>query len=131
MISLALDSITWDLCIGASGNLATVDEPKRIAQDVACAVRTFDGECIFDQSRGIPYFDAILGHRPPAQLVNAYVEQEAAHVPGVTTVASMVQGGLSLRTLTGEVVVPLGNSLIPGVSATEYVIPNYATGYAE
>lgn len=130
MISLALGGITWDLNVGASGNLATAEGDHRLAQDVASAVRTFDGECIFDQDRGVPYFDEVLGHRPQAQLVNAYVEQEAARVPGVTRVLATDQG-LSLRTLTGEAVLPMGSILTPNTSATKYVDPNYATGYAE
>jgi len=102
MISLKLDSDTWDIGVNALANIATTDNSSRVAQDVACAVRTFSEECIFDQARGIPYFEAVLGHRPPSQIVNAYVEQEASQVHGVSTAVSNITS-ISGRTSAGDI----------------------------
>ena len=104
MISMKLDKDTWDIGLDAMGSIGTVAEPERVAQDVASAVRTFSEECIFDQARGLPYFTAILGQRAPDQLVNAYVEAEAAQVPGVSAAVSAITA-LTGRTLTGDIAI--------------------------
>lgn len=104
MISMKLDPDTWDIGLDAMGSIAATAEPDRVAQDAACAVRTFSEECIFDQDRGLPYFAAILGQRVPAQLVNAYVEREAVLVPGVDAAVSSITS-VAGRTLTGEITI--------------------------
>ena len=60
MKSLLLDRGAWDLVLDAEGNIAVCEEPYSIAQDVACACRTFKGELIYDVNDGVPYFSEIL-----------------------------------------------------------------------
>jgi hypothetical protein len=102
MRTLLLDRTAWDLVLDASGNIASGTDPYQIAQDVATAVRTFQGECWYDTTKGIPYFQQILGQWPPLATVRAYVEKTALTVPGVAK-AQCTFVTLSERALTGEI----------------------------
>ena len=57
MKTLLLDRTVWDLVLDTSGNIALASNPYAIAQDVASAVKLFLGECWYDTTKGIPYFD--------------------------------------------------------------------------
>jgi hypothetical protein len=84
MNTLLLDLTNWDLCIDANGNIAMAAAPYAIAQDVASAQRTFQGEVYYDETLGVPYFQApILGGNPPVSLLAEYEVQAARTVPGV------------------------------------------------
>jgi hypothetical protein len=100
MNTLLLDQTTWDLCLDANGNVAMASDPYAIAQDVASAVRTFLGECWFDTTLGVPYFEEVLGHWPSLQLVKSLIEAVALKVPEVTA-AQCVVASLVDRVLTG------------------------------
>jgi hypothetical protein len=58
--TLLLDRSLWDLTLDINGNIAMASEPYAIAQDVASACRTFLGECYYDTSQGVPYFQGML-----------------------------------------------------------------------
>lgn len=90
MDSLLLDRTTWDLIVDADRNLAICSGPYSVAQDVACATRTFEGELIFNLGLGIPYFETILGHTPPLQLIQARITKEALTVPNVTAARTII-----------------------------------------
>lgn len=81
MKTLLLDLDNWDLCIDASGNIALATEPYAIAQDVASYLKTFAGECYYDDTKGIPYFSEILGQNPPVSLFQEYMVTNALQVP--------------------------------------------------
>lgn len=81
--TLLLDRTAWDLVLDASGNIACATEPYSIAQDVASAVRTFIGECWYDTSLGVPYWQQILGQWPPMIQVKSCIEEAAKTVSGV------------------------------------------------
>lgn len=83
--SLLLDTEAWDITLDDNGNLAVTDNPYAVAQDVACACSTFQGECWYDSSLGIPYYSRILGHWPGTQLINVKMQQEAMKLPYVTS----------------------------------------------
>lgn len=111
--TLKLNPDTWDLTVDGLGNIATDATSYAIAQDVASAVRTFQGELFYSTSQGIPYFLSVLGQTFSPQLFQAFAEQAALAVPGVVT-AKAALGDLSAnRTLTGSVSVidELGTSL--------------------
>lgn len=100
--TLLLDRTAWDLVLDASGNIACASEPYSIAQDVSSAIRTFLGECWYDTSQGIPYWESILGKSPPLSLVKSKVEAAALTVPGVVSaVCTFVT--FDSRSLTGRV----------------------------
>lgn len=102
MKSLLLDRTAWDLVLDAAGNIAVCSEPYSLAQDVATAVRTFAGECWYNTSLGIPYFDTILGKWPPVALVKALIVKTALTVPGVVE-AKVTGVALKNRTMTGQI----------------------------
>ncbi|WP_275347686.1 hypothetical protein [Xenorhabdus bovienii] len=81
--SLLLNADEWDVMLDDLGNLAITQNPYAVAQDVACACSTFLGECWYDTTLGIPYYQRILGRWPGTQLINAKMEQEALKLPYV------------------------------------------------
>ncbi len=102
MNTLLLATDTWDLVLDANGNIAMAAEPYSIAQDVASAVKLFAGELWYDTTQGIPYFQNILGQRPPQQYVKSQIEKAALTVPDVVTARCLFasfQGGV----LSGQV----------------------------
>jgi hypothetical protein len=100
--TLLLDQTRWDLVLDASGNIALASEPYSLAQNVACAVRTFLGECWYDTTQGVPYFTEILGHWPPDQLLRSRIEQAALTVAGVAK-AQCTISSMSERKVTGVI----------------------------
>jgi len=100
MKSLLLDRTAWDLVLDSSGNIAVCTEPYAIAQDVACACRLFLGECWYDTTLGVPYFEKILGQRPSLAIVRAELENAAMTVPGVVSAKAIITSNNN-RVLTG------------------------------
>jgi hypothetical protein len=84
MKSFLLDLDNWDLTVDAAGNFPAICEaPYAVAQDVATAVRTFVGDCWYDASLGIPYFEEVLGFHPPVALFQELMVDAALSVVGV------------------------------------------------
>lgn len=104
MKTLLLDRSAWDLVLDASGNIALAAEPYSLAQDAASAVKTFLGECWYDNTVGLPHFSEVLGHWPPAALIKSLVERQALTVPGVTS-ADCTITSLDGRTVSGRVLI--------------------------
>ena len=102
MNTLLLDSVDWDLVLDAKGNIAMASEPYALAQDVASAVRLFRGELWYDTTKGIPYFEQVLGHLPPVSLLRSLLADAALSVPGVLN-AQVVLEPLDSRQLTGQI----------------------------
>ena len=106
--TLLLDRTAWDLVLDINGNIACATEPYSIAQDVASAVRTFIGECWYDTSQGVPYWQQILGQWPPMILVKNCIESAAMTVPGVKTAkCDFLQ--FNNRQLTGRILITDSN----------------------
>lgn len=100
-----LDLDTWDLCLDASGNLAVANAPYSIAQDVASQLKTFLGECWYDTSQGMPYWQSILGQRPPASYVISELETQALLVPDVEDATASIGGITAKRGAIGQVLI--------------------------
>lgn len=83
MHTLYLDPETWDLQLDLEGNIAFAKDPYSKAQDVASAIRLFDGELYYNTSKGIPYFDEILGKKQSFSLYQKRLVDAALTVPGV------------------------------------------------
>ena len=83
MDMIYLDSQTWDLALDASGNIALCTKPFALALAASCACRTFIGECWYDTTIGVPYWQDILGLAPPLQLLKQYLIDAALTVPGI------------------------------------------------
>lgn len=106
MKTFLLGSENWDLGVDASGNIATVDHalptPLGLAQDAASAIRLFAGELYYDTREGIPYFQKILGQRPPLALLKAYLTKAAETVPGVVSATCYISS-FTDRGISGQV----------------------------
>lgn len=101
--TLLLDTEAWDLVIDSNGNIAMAAPPYALAQDVASAIRTFQGEVYYDTTQGIPYPEEILGHLPPPALITQLMNNEAeARVPGVVTAQTTIQS-FTDGTVTGQI----------------------------
>jgi hypothetical protein len=100
--TLLLDRSKWDLVLDVSGNIALATDPYAIAQDVASAIRTFQGECWLDTTVGVPYFSEVLGQSPPVQLMQSLLEQAALTVPEVVKAVATITS-FQNRVITGNV----------------------------
>lgn len=100
--SLLLDASTWDLTLDASGNIAVAQEPYSLAQDVASAIRTFLGECFWDTTIGVPYFQRIFGKTPAISYVKSKMVDAALTVAGVKSAQCFIVS-FSERAMTIQV----------------------------
>ena len=85
MDTILLDPSTWDLLVDSKGNIALASNPYSIAQDVASAIKLFLGELYYDTSKGVPYFDQILGQSNPIAIMKLQAEKAALTVPEVVS----------------------------------------------
>lgn len=102
--TLLLDQSAWDLVLDSNGNIAMGSSSYGIAQDVASALRTFKGECLYNTDLGVPYWQSILGKLPPTQYVKTQMEAQALTVANTVT-ASVTFTQFSDRSLVGECLV--------------------------
>lgn len=102
MNTLYLDPVTWDLVLDTSGNIALASDPYSLAQDAACACRTFLGEVYYNTSIGIPYWQQILGHLPTLQYVKSQLAAAAETVPGVMSAQVFITSFVN-RKISGQV----------------------------
>lgn len=102
MNTLLLVNNAWDVCLDAGGNIALATPPYARAQDVASALRLFAAELWYDVRPGVPYFEEILGHSPPASTFEQYMVQAALRVPGVATAQCTIDS-VEARKLIGQV----------------------------
>lgn len=100
--TLLLDTVTWDLVLDISGNIALASDPYSMAQDAASAIRLFEGELWYNTVNGVPYWTAILGRAPPLSLIKAKFIAAALTVPGVVAAQCFISGYRD-RVLTGQV----------------------------
>jgi hypothetical protein len=100
--TLLLDTDSWDLVIGANGNIAMASPPYAVAQDAASQIKTFQGEVYYDTTLGIPYFGAILGQYPPLSLIKSYVVSAAELTPGVVKARAFITS-FDKRAVSGQV----------------------------
>lgn len=102
--TLLLDQTAWDLVLDVNGNIALAGTPYSIAQDVASAVRTFLGECWFNNDLGVPYWQEILGEFPPLQFVSQQIQEAAFTIPNVIS-AEVSFTSFSDRVLEGQILI--------------------------
>lgn len=100
--TILLDRSAWDLVVDAKRDIALASDPYSKAQDAASAVRLFEGELYYDTTKGIPYFDQILGHSPPLNYVRQKIIDAAKTVPGVVAAAAFFSS-FTGRALRGQV----------------------------
>lgn len=125
--SLLLDTVAWDLVLDAKGNIAVCSDPYATAQDVACALRTFQGECYYDTTRGVDYFGQILGQQPSASTMKALFTAEAEKVDAVTSAVCFLAFDPSTRQVTGQVQVQTASGALVAVGGP--TAPSLPAGY--
>lgn len=81
--TVLVNPATWDLLVDAKQNIAVASEPYAFAQDAASAIKLFLGEDYYDTTRGVPYWEQILGHWPPVRVMKANFIAAALTVPGI------------------------------------------------
>lgn len=103
MKTMLVDPVSWDLLLDAHGNIAVASDPYSISQDVASAVKLFLGELYYDTSKGVPYFQDILGAGPSPLFFAARMELAALTVPNVVQAQCVsISSNVATRRLTGE-----------------------------
>lgn len=100
--TVLLNPATWDLILDSSRSLAMAAEPYALAQDVASACKLFKGELWYNTDKGIPYFQRILGYRPPMSLLKDEFQKAALSVPNVVQASAQFNVITSERKLTGQ-----------------------------
>lgn len=126
--TLLLDQTNWDLCLDTSGNIALASPPYAVAQDVASAIRTFQGEVWYNTALGIPYFAQVLGQGPnqlppPPQLLKQVFVAAAFTVPDVVTAVCFLSA-VSNRELDGQVQITDSSGTASVVSIAPAPAPN-------
>ena len=103
MKSILLDIDTWDCVLDINGNIAVASDPYAMAQDAACAIRLFQGECWYDTSLGVPFWATILGKSPPPlSLMKEEFVAAALTVPGVVAARCFI-AAVTARGVSGQV----------------------------
>ena len=119
MSSLLLDS-NWDLSLDVNGNLAVASGNYAIAQDVACACQTWQGELWYDTTRGVPY-NLILGERPSIQFIKQALITEGMNVPNVGSIVCYLTGPGTDRQIGGQLQISnTGGTLIAVANTTAF-----------
>ena len=99
--TLLLDLSNWDLVLDSNANIALASPPYAVAQDVASAIKTFLGECYYDDSLGVPYLQKILGQTPPLTVFKSAIVAAALTVPSVASATCTIQA-ITARQVTGQ-----------------------------
>ena len=102
MKTLLLDAVKWDLVKDVSGDIALASEPYSRAQDAASAIKLFARELWYDTSKGIPFFEQILGKANNIALIKAKFTNAAKAVPGVVS-AKVFISSIENRVVSGQV----------------------------
>lgn len=118
--TLLLDTLTGDLVVDASGNVAVASEPYALAQDAASAIKTFLGECYWDTTVGLPWLTQILNQRPSFALLKEQLVAAAETVPDVAS-AKVFITALAGRLVSGQVQV---TSVTGQTSAANFAVTN-------
>ncbi|CAI1172469.1 hypothetical protein [Serratia proteamaculans] len=101
--TLKLDPDKWDLVLDGSGDIAVESGGEALAQDVASACLTFNGEVWFDNTLGIPWRSDVLGHQPPPGFIQSKMEAEAMKVTGVVAARTLIYFDKDTRQTRGMI----------------------------
>ena len=103
--SFLLNTQDWDLRLDEKGNIAVSDNPYSIAQDVACACSTVQGECYYDDTLGIPYYDKVFARQVGLQYLQSKLQAEALKLPYVRLASCTLTNDRIQRQTTGVIAV--------------------------
>lgn len=108
--TLLLDTVTYDLTVDAQGNIARADPPYAAAQDMGSACRLYQGEYIYDQTRGVP-LTTILGQSPSLAMMKSDFATAALTVPA-TSGAKCFISQIEDRLVTGQVQATVAGTVV-------------------
>lgn len=122
------DKNYWDLILANTRNWEAIDsaevdpdtgartgEAKYCAQTVANSCRMFRNDAYFFPGEGVPYFENVLGRKPPQSLVHAYLREAAFLVPLVRDIR-ILNYKQTNRIVTGEIRITTENGSIENVN---------------
>lgn len=125
-MDIAIDPVTGDILLDASGDVAVVTGRDAIAQHVRVRLQFILGEWHLDTREGVPWFEQIWVANPNIAAITELFRRTIAETPGVASVRSLVLDfDRETRTLTvsaSEVVTTDGESLTADDFATPFVI---------
>jgi hypothetical protein len=102
MKDFKLDTATWDLVV-ENGDFVLVEDADEVAQRVAVALKTHQGEWLFDTDLGLPYREEIMVKNPDLERITGLIR---ALIIGIEDVTGITQLRLnysgSARTLQVE-----------------------------
>lgn len=101
MDTILINPGTGDLLVDASGNIAMASAPYALAQDITSALKLFKGELYYDTTKGVPYFQDILGAGQSPLFLAAQFEAAALTVPGVVLARCTAISYAHDRSVTG------------------------------
>lgn len=107
--TIFLNPDTWDLDIDARGCIALASTPYAQAQNVASACRVWQGECLLNTTRGVPYEANVLGFRPTTSQVASWFQNEADQVQGVASSVAILSFDDGSRSLGGQIQLTLSD----------------------
>ena len=119
-LALSPDSSGWDLTTTPTKASLSVLQPTSqnqdiafntqglaVAQDVASAIKLFQGELYYDTTLGVPYFGQVFTQQYNAAIINSLMQQAALTVPNVVeavaSVSNLDVNGKPSRNITGTV----------------------------
>lgn len=109
------DNSYWDLTLSIKKNWEAIDdEAKYCAQTVANSCRMFRDDAYFFPREGVPYFESVLGKKPPESLVIAYLRESSLIVPLVKEI-NIIEYQMTNRVITGQIRITTENGSIEDV----------------
>jgi len=91
-MQFALATLTWDLYLDSSGNIAVLpDKPVAplLSQRIKHRLQTFRGECYLDRSIGVPYFSEVMKKNPDLGRIRSLLASVISGVEGVVKILSL------------------------------------------
>jgi len=119
--TLLLDTDEWDLVLDAAGNIAVAAEPYSLAQDAASAIKTYQGECYWDTTLGVPWLSQVFGKSPSLSMLKELFTTAALTVPDVGSAQCFIVAAGS-RSISGQVQVTSRST--GQVSAANFTVTN-------
>lgn len=73
----------------SSGALELVRGTDAILQSIKCRLQFFKGECFWDRSAGIPYFEDVFVKSPDANVLQSVFRAALLETPGVLEIVDL------------------------------------------
>lgn len=117
----------WDLVLSNTRNWEAIDsdeldpdtgahigEAKYCAQTVANSCRMFRDDAYYFPQEGVPYFENVLGKKPPQSLIYAYLREASFRVPLVKNITILDYAKVN-RIISGEIRITTENGSVEDV----------------